>query len=210
MIKISIENRIALITLDRPQKRNAITSDMAARLRAAVAEASDARVIVLAASGTAFCAGADLAELDGCEDFSQLLEALSPQYLGTLPMPLIAAIQGPAVGLGLIIALQADLRFASANASFEAPFAKRGLPAEYDTARRLTELIGTSHATEMLLTARTVTAAEALAMGLVNRVTGPDDLLSTTMEQARAMALLSPISLTAIKRQLAAIRQVLH
>ena len=96
LITTLIEEGVALITLNRPDKRNAMTYAMAAELRAAIDSASEARVIVLAANGTAFCAGADLAELEACEDFPKLLNDLSPTYLGDLPMPLIAAIQGPA------------------------------------------------------------------------------------------------------------------
>ena len=210
LITTSIETGVALITLNRPHKRNAMTSAMAAELRAAIESTAEARVLVLAANGPAICAGADLAELDACEDFPKLLNDLSPVYLGDLPVPFIAAIQGPAVGLGLIIALQADLRFASTDATFEAPFAKRGLPAEYDTAERLVQLVGPGHAADLLLTARRVSAAEALSMGLVNHVYSPQDLLAKALEQARAIAQLSPVSLNAIKQQLASIRRVLH
>ena len=110
----------------------------------------------------------------------------------------------------MIIALQADLRFASTDASFEAPFAKRGLPAEYDTAERLVQLVGPGHAADLLLTARRVSVAEALSMGLVNRIYNPHDLSTNALEQARAIAQLSPASLKAIKHQLATIRRVIH
>ena len=96
LITTSIEAGVAVVTLNRPEKRNAMTRAMAAELRAAIQDVAG-NVIVLAAKGSAFCAGADLMELDDCDDFPKFLEDLSPLYLGHLPMPLIAAIQVPGV-----------------------------------------------------------------------------------------------------------------
>lgn len=151
--------RVASITFDRPDRLNAWTPTLEAELRAAVAqaEADDAvRAIVLSGAGRAFCAGMDMAVLsdpgrppvpqaDSDDDAAQRYG-----YLGALAKPMIAAINGAAAGVGLCIALHADLRYVAAGAKLTLPYARRGLVAEHGTAWLLPRLIGPMHAADLL------------------------------------------------------------
>jgi enoyl-CoA hydratase/carnithine racemase len=183
------------------------------------------RVIILTGAGRGFCAGADMATLDlltaGGEGRAQLEQQIRerlrgraragvrPDFQGTysyfpaLSKPVLAAINGPAVGLGLIIALYCDLRFASDQARLCTAFSRRGLIAEYGIAWMLPRLIGLPHALDLLLSARLIDAAEALRMGLVNRVIPHDRLLEEVRAYAVELAtLVSPRSLRVMKRQI--------
>jgi enoyl-CoA hydratase/carnithine racemase len=123
-------------------------------------------------------------------------------YFPAITKPVIAAIQGPVVGLGLVIALYCDLRFASDAARFGTAFARRGLIAEYGMAWMLPRLVGHANALDLLLSARMIDAAEALRMGLVNQVFPQDVFLEKVKECARELASnVSPRSLRVIKRQ---------
>jgi enoyl-CoA hydratase/carnithine racemase len=181
------------------------------------------RVIVLTGAGKGFCAGADMSLLTGVADGGSTSEAAQalrheaaahtneqapPDFQGTysyfpsLRKPVIAAINGHSVGLGLVIALYCDLRFASTEAKFSTAFARRGLIAEFGTAWMLPRLIGLSNALDLLLSARTLGAAEALRMGLVNRVFPVDSFVEDVRTYARELATqVSPRSLAAIKQQ---------
>ena len=221
-----VEDGIATLTLNRPDKLNAWTAEMGIAVREAMeaAEADDnVRVIILTGAGRGFCAGADISLLNeiatrGHNAASlQLLshqrqprfgENERPDYLGTysyfpsIRKPVIAAINGHAVGLGFILTLYCDLRFASDQAKFGTAFARRGLIAEYGVAWILPRLIGPANALDLLLSARIIDAAEASSMGLVNRVFPAADF----MENVRAYAMdlvksVSPRSMAVIKRQ---------
>jgi enoyl-CoA hydratase/carnithine racemase len=123
-------------------------------------------------------------------------------YFPAIPKPIIAAINGPIVGLGLVIALYCDLRWSSDAARFSTTFARRGLIAEYGMAWMLPRLVGLPNAFDLLFSARTIDAAEALRMGLVNQVFPQDVFLDKVRENAREMAsTVSPRSLRLIKRQ---------
>src|SRR5579864_4469204 len=185
-------NRVATITLNRPEKLNAWTAAMEDEVRAAVAEAErddSIRVIVLTGAGRGFCAGADMSLLTGVaqgglgEGREQLLceraagrEGVRPDfqrkysYFAAVGKPVIAAINGPVVGLGLVITLYCDLRLASDAARFSTAFARRGLVAEYGMAWMLPRVVGLANALDLLLSARTIDSVEALRMGLVNQV----------------------------------------
>jgi enoyl-CoA hydratase/carnithine racemase len=120
-----------------------------------------------------------------------------------IPKPIIAAINGAAAGIGFIQAVCCDLRFASSTAKFTTAFARRGLPAENSLSWLLPRLVGVGNATDLLLSARVVLADEALAMGLVNRVVAPDDLVAAALEYARDLATnCSPLSMATIKQQI--------
>jgi enoyl-CoA hydratase/carnithine racemase len=124
-------------------------------------------------------------------------------YFPAAPKPIICAINGAAAGLGLVMALYSDFRIASQQAVFATAFAKRGLIAEHGIAWMLPRIVGHAHATDLLLTSRKVTAAEALAMGLVREVVPPGDLLPNAMALARTLATeVSPRSVRVMKRQL--------
>jgi enoyl-CoA hydratase/carnithine racemase len=216
-------DRVATITLDRPDKLNAWTQKMdeevGAAIRAAAAD-DDIRVIILTGAGKGFCAGADMTLLsaisqepqpragrflvndeikgDGRADFRR-----KHAWLLSVPKPIIAAINGPAVGLGFIIPLYCDFRFASEKARFSVIFSKRGLVAEYGLAWMLPRIVGTGNAIELMFTSKMLDAAEALRMGLVTRVLPEENFLPAVQEIAREIAAtVSPRSLRVMKRQI--------
>ena len=221
-----VADGIATLTLNRPDKLNAWTGQMGTEVRDAM-EAAEAdpnvRVIILTGAGRGFCAGADMSLLNdlasnghsgaaarvlGHQRQSKFGENERPDYLGTysyfpsIKKPVIAAINGHAVGLGFILTLYCDLRFASSEAKFGTAFSRRGLIAEYGVAWILPRLIGPANALDLLLSARIIDATEASRMGLVNRVFPSD----TFMEHVRAYATelvkaVSPRSMAVIKRQ---------
>jgi enoyl-CoA hydratase/carnithine racemase len=221
----NVSNRVATITLNRPEKLNAWTAVMEREVRAAIEEAErddNVRVIVITGAGRGFCAGADMSLLSGVAeqglDEKRRAQALQKDagaregvrpdfqrkysYLPAIGKPVIAAINGPVVGLGLVITLYCDLRFASDAARFSSAFARRGLIAEYGMAWMLPRLVGTPNALDLLFSARMIDAAEALRMGLVNQVYPHDVFAEKVREYASDLAsLVSPRSLRVIKRQ---------
>jgi enoyl-CoA hydratase/carnithine racemase len=218
-------DRIATITLNRPDKLNAWTAAMGDEVRAAMfaAEADqNVRVIILTGAGRGFCAGADMSLLsgiaaNGAVDASHALahhntgerrEGIAPDfqrkysYFPSITKPVVAAINGPAVGLGFIISLYCDLRFASDAARFGTAFARRGLIAEYGVAWMLPRLIGPANALDLLLSARIIDAAEASRMGLVNKVFPADTFLESVRASVSDLTtMVSPRSMSVIKRQ---------
>lgn len=226
-ILYSVSDRIATITLNRPNKLNAWTAIMEQEVRQAMhAAESDAevRVIILTGAGRGFCAGADMSLLSGIaeqglgsrgEDHALRNTGNGAERPGVRPdfqkkysyfpaigKPVIAAVNGPAVGLGFILTLYCDLRFASTEARFGTAFAKRGLIAEYGLAWLLPRLIGTGHAFDMLFSARMVDSAEAHQMGLVNRVFPAAEFLDRVNAYARELATsVSPRSMRVVKSQ---------
>jgi enoyl-CoA hydratase/carnithine racemase len=211
-ILYDVSERIAVITLNRPDKLNAWTAQMGAEVRSAIEAASgdgEVRVIVLTGAGKGFCAGADMSLLAGVIDSGGVPEgsaqAIAHQgafsYFTSLSKPVIGAINGHAVGLGLVLALYCDVRFASAEAKLSTAFARRGLIAEYGSAWMLPRLIGLPGALDLLLSGRTVGAEEALRLGLVNRVFPADSFMADVRAYARELATLaSPRSMGAIKQ----------
>ena len=221
----SVDDRVATLTLNRPDKLNAWTATMDREVRAALEEAErddQVRAIVLTGAGRGFCAGADMSLLSAVaeqglseERRAQALRGGSSQREGVRPdfqkkhsyfpaigKPVIAAINGPVVGLGLVITLYCDLRFASDAARFSTTFARRGLIAEYGMAWMLPRLVGHANALDLLLSARQIDAAEALRMGLVNQVFAQEGFLDKVRAYARDLASnVSPRSLRVIKRQ---------
>jgi len=220
----NVAGRVATITLNRPDKLNAWTAVMEQEGRAAVegAERDDnVRVIVLTGAGRGFCAGADMSLLSrvadhGLDDSTRERvlrtagshEGVRPDfekkysYFPAGGKPVIAAINGPVVGLGLVITLYCDLRWASDAARFSTAFARRGLIAEYGMAWMLPRLVGLPNALDLLFSARMIDAAEALRMGLVNQVFPQDVFSDKVREHARDLASgVSPRSLRVIKRQ---------
>ena len=221
----NVDNRVATITLNRPDKLNAWTALMESEVRSHMenAEQDDqVRVIVLTGAGRGFCAGADMSLLSavaerGLDDRGRehvlhsegnRREGVSTDfqkrysYFPAIGKPVIAAINGPVVGLGLVITLYCDLRLASDASRFSTTFARRGLIAEYGMAWMLPRIIGIANALDLLFSARTIDAAEALRMGLVNRVFPHETFLEKAQEYAQELATtVSPRSLRIIKRQ---------
>lgn len=220
-----VANRVATITLNRPDKLNAWTALMESEVRSAMEEAEsddNVRVIVLTGASRGFCAGADMSLLSGLADRGlddqgreQILrsaisrrEGVPPDsqkrysYFPAIGKPVIAAINGAAVGLGLVITLYCDLRLASDAARFSTIFARRGLVAEYGMAWMLPRIVGHANALDLLFSARTIDAAEALRLGLVNQVFPQAIFLEKVQEYACELAsTVSRRSLRIIKRQ---------
>jgi enoyl-CoA hydratase/carnithine racemase len=219
-----VADQVATITLNRPDKLNAWTATMEQEVRSAIEEAErddNARVIVLTGAGRGFCAGADMSLLNAVathgldekvvgriQSGDAMQEGLRPDfqrkysYFLAVAKPVIAAINGPAVGLGMVIPLYCDLRWAAENARFSTTFAQRGLIAEYGMAWMLPRIVGLPDAIDLLLSARQITASEALAMRLVNRVFPQEGFATTVHEHAVQLAsTVSPRSMGVIKRQ---------
>jgi enoyl-CoA hydratase/carnithine racemase len=222
-----VANRVATITLNRPDKLNAWTATMEKEVRASFDEAErddGVRVIVLTGAGRGFCAGADMSLLSSVAaqglpggereaasrsgDSSLQRESVPSDfqkkysYFLGVEKPILAAINGPAVGLGLVIALYCDLRLASEAARFSTTFAQRGLIAEYGMAWMLPRIVGLPNALDLLYSARQIESAEALRMGLVNQVFAEENFLEKVREYAASLASrVSPRSLRVIKRQ---------
>ncbi|MDM0008551.1 crotonase/enoyl-CoA hydratase family protein [Variovorax sp. J22G73] len=195
-VNYDTEDTVCTITLNRPDKRNAVHGPMATELREAFErfEADDAlRVAVLTGAGGHFCAGADLAAVSD----PALRNALDPAGGGNAPMgptrmvlskPLVAAIAGHAVAGGLELALLADLRVADEDAVLGVFCRRWGVPLIDGGTVRLPRIVGMARALDMILTGRAVGAAEALAMGLVNRTTPPGGALAAAQQLAREIA----------------------
>lgn len=221
-ILYEVEDPTATITLNRPQRLNAMTRRMEGEIKHAVARAeSDPQVvaIVVTGAGRGFCAGADLKDLQDISegrgmgaaselradpgDASMDASFRGPwSYLLSVRKPIVAAINGPTAGLGFAAALFADVRFASDTATFTTAFSRRGLIAEWGIGWTLPRLVGTAHALELLWSARVFDAAEAERIGLVNRVLPEGELLPFVHGWAKELAAsCSPTSLAVMKRQ---------
>ena len=220
-IRYEIADRIATITLDRPNRLNAWTPKMGEEVREAMhhaAEEDAVRVIVLTGAGRGFCAGADMATLSrltegGPASAASRLPPFDPSsrpdfqqrysYFPAVPKPIIAAVNGPCAGLGLVLALYCDLRFAAPEAQFTTAFSRRGLIAEHGISWTLPNLVGLSGALDLLLSARRVGAEEALRLRLVDRVTPSGELMDEVRAYASELAeAVSPRSMRVMKRQL--------
>lgn len=184
-VLVEVESGVALLTLNRPHRRNALTAAMIRRVRAAVDEADareDVDAIVLTGSGEAFCAGLDLDELASSRD--NLVEGGKGSPIPTTEKPLIGAINGAAVAGGLELALHCDFLIASEHARFADTHARVGVVPGWGAAAFLPHVVGPRNALAMSLTGRFVEAPEALRLGLVSEVVAPDELLP----RARALA----------------------
>ena len=222
-LRYEVEDPIATITFDRPDRLNAMTNRMTDELKHAVAQAeADERAvaIVLTGAGRGFCAGADLQGLKAIGEGKSFgeganLEAspgdasMGPNfsgpyaYLFSVRKPVIAAINGPCAGLGFAVMCFADLRFASDRAVFSTAFSRRGLIAEWGIGWTLPRLVGHSHALDLLFSARRFDAAEAERIGLVNRTLPHDELLPFVRAYVKELAdNVSPASMAIMKRQI--------
>ena len=223
-MRYEVADRVATITLDRPDRLNAWTGRMHHEYRWAMAEADadpEVRAVVVTGAGRGFCAGADARALDGhvakgAYDSGVVESELPRPGYGIRPefdhafafhfgltVPVIAAINGPAAGVGLVLACFADIRFAADGAKLTTSAPRLGLPAEYGLSWILPRIVGAGHAADLLLSSRVVLAGEAERMGLVNRVLSGDELMAATDEYARIFAEeVSPASVAGAKRQL--------
>jgi enoyl-CoA hydratase/carnithine racemase len=218
-----VQDKIATITFNRPDKLNAWTLTMDTEYRALMDEADkrdDVRVIVITGAGRAFCSGADMGLLATVQagEFDDSIDEYARQtvvregapadfqkpytYPAALSKPVVAAINGHAMGLGLVHAVFCDFRVASEEAKMSALFARRGLIAEHGLAWILPRLIGLAPALDLLLSGRTIDAAEALRLGLLNKVVPGAALMEEALALAGELATKSsPRSVRVIKRQ---------
>jgi len=219
-ITLEIDDPVAIVRLNRPEKLNAFTYHTLREIRAAIDAASDdPRVvgIVITGNGRGFSAGLDaevLAEVTrrptGPAADASAAQAPDPNelpglfsYLLQVPKPVIAAVNGVAAGGGLILALMSDLRFAATTASFVTVFLKRGLIAEHGSTWLLPRLVGVSRALDLLWMSDRIDATTALQMGLVDRLTAPEELLDAACDYvARLAATAPPAAIAETKRLL--------
>jgi enoyl-CoA hydratase/carnithine racemase len=206
----TIDNGVALLTLNRPERLNAWTPEMQRvyfDLLDDSAAREDVRVIVVTGAGRGFCAGADMQVLqdigEGAVDEAASAQDPRPQTfpLG-LPKPVIAAINGPCAGIGLVLALMCDLRFAAKEAKITTAFARRGLVAEHGISWMLPRLVGPARALDLLLSARVVLGEEAEQLGLVNRSFPSDRVVDEALSYAHDLVTnCAPSSMAVMKRQ---------
>ncbi|MDO9458053.1 enoyl-CoA hydratase/isomerase family protein [Nocardioides sp.] len=195
---------VALLVLDNPEQRNAMSPEMTASWVAAVDElAADrsVRAVVVTGEGKAFCSGGDTTWIASEPDagVDRLRQRMLPFYrawlsVRRLEVPTIAAINGAAIGAGLCLPLALDLRLAARGAKLGVPFVKLGMHPGMAGTYLLPEVVGESAARDLLLTGRLVDADEALGLGLVSRVVEPDALLDTALETAAGIAATAPIA----------------
>ena len=209
-IDVEVEGPVATLTLNRPDRLNAVTNRMQDELRQAMIalERNPAVVgVVLTGAGRGFCAGADVEDLE--DQVEESLEEYRPErhdglqpggadaephfrrgltYLMAVRKPVVGAVNGPCAGMGLALAAACDVRFAGEDAFFVGAFAQRGLVAEHATSWILPRLLGPAHALDVLWTGRRVSAEEALQIGLVNRVVPAEDLVPTAQAYVRDLA----------------------
>ena len=204
---------VAVLTLDNPDQRNAMSEPMTTAWAAAVDDLAgdpSVRVVVVTGAGTAFCSGGDTSWIAGEPDagVDRLRSRMLPFYrawlsIRRLEVPTIAAINGPAIGAGLCLALACDLRYAAAGARMGVPFVRLGLHAGMGGTFLLPEAVGAAHARDLLLTGRLVDADEALRLGLVSRVIDPARFTEEVLETAVGIAATAPIASRLTKLALA-------
>lgn len=205
---------IAVITLNRPEARNALSGDMLSALSRQLAWAElepSVRCIVVTGAGKGFCAGGDVKAMQEAKDGKRerpLIEKIAPGRDRTLlamrdaPQPIIAAINGAAAGAGMNLALGCDIRIASTAARFSQAFVKRGLHPDWGGTYFLPRVVGMARAAEMIFTGEVIDAAEALRLGIVSRVVAPEELLPTVHALARKIAAGPPIAIRLAKHSL--------
>ncbi len=228
-ILYDVKDHIAVITLNRPDKLNAWTAPMQASVKRAVIDAANddnVRVIVVTGAGRGFCAGADMGNLQQIRpekwnerELARTDNEVEPPksnlgpdvgdlyggrfgYLMSIRKPVIAAINGPCAGIGLVFTLYCDLRFAASEAKFTTSFAQRGLIAEHGISWLLPRITGTAHALDLLFSARKFSAEEAGRINLVNRVFPQDKFLPAVLDYAKQLAdTVSPRAMAVMKAQ---------
>ncbi|WP_170416441.1 enoyl-CoA hydratase-related protein [Ruegeria atlantica] len=208
-IIVSTQDRVTTVTISREEKKNAITFAMYTAMAKAIedyGQTDDARAFVITGCGDMFTAGNDLQDfmsggLPASNDENPIVRFLNA--IRDCPKPLIAAVNGPAIGVGLTMLLHCDLVYSARSATYSAPFVQLGLVPEAGSSMLLPASLGMAVANDVLLAGRVLTAAEALDHGLVARVFVDEDLMSNVQEIAQSIAASSP---TALKQSKALIR----
>ena len=214
MIRVARDGDVATITIDRQERRNALNGELCAVFTEALQEQLDARAVVVTGAGSAFCAGADLVTRFGAGDgeggatdtfrprFEVLLDAIVAH-----PAPVIAALNGPAIGAGMQLCVACDLRVARPDGRLAIPGGRLGILLSPTNVWRLALLVGHGLARDFLLTGREVSGEEAQRLGLVQRVA--DDPLAAALEIAAHIASLAPLTVQGHKRALNAVTESL-
>lgn len=202
---VDTEDRIALITLNRPDVRNAINAQVQFDLRAALADLRDddtvGVVVITGAGDRAFAAGADIGQLQHYDLHTGLTSSMQRLYdqLEAFEKPTIAAVNGYALGGGCELAMACDLRIAAATARFGLPETNLSVLPGAGGTQRMSRLVGVGLAIDLILTGRMLDAGEALSAGLVTRVTEPDQLLATAREVAASILAKGPLAVRLAK-----------
>ena len=191
MLGVTRDDDIVVLELQREERRNALNLELCQAIHAAVDEAIErgARAIVVTGRGSVFCSGADLGGVYGPEFLEALYGML--HHLARIPVPVIAAVNGPAIGAGTQLAIACDLRVADASATFAVPTAKNGMAVDAWTIRTLAQLAGTGPARRLMLAAESLDRDDALACGLADRAGTLDDAIGWAHE----IAMLAPLTL---------------
>jgi enoyl-CoA hydratase/carnithine racemase len=214
----TLSDRVATLTLNRPDARNALSPDLSAGLRRAIAWASESPevgAVVLTGAGSAFCSGGDVKAMGARNDDESSEPGLHAQFqelrerhhgiagaLTALRKPTIAALPGPAAGAGMAIALACDLRIAASTAFLTTGYANIGLSGDYGIAWLLTRVVGPGRARQLMLTSERVTAEAALEIGLVNQIVAPENLSAEAGAMAARLAQGPSVALAYIKDNL--------
>jgi enoyl-CoA hydratase/carnithine racemase len=213
LIRVERAEAIATLSLARPDQRNAVSRAMLDQTVAALGDLAaepGLRAVVLAGDGPDFCAGADLSELTSAGppdfDFARSFES-ALNAIADLPVPVIACIQGAALGAGFQIAVGCDLALAAEDARFGIPSSRLGILVNFENIERLVLAVGRKRAGEILFTGRQVTGAEAAGWGLVNEAVPAGDLERRTDELARTIAEAAPLSVRGSKRAMRVVLQ---
>jgi 2-(1,2-epoxy-1,2-dihydrophenyl)acetyl-CoA isomerase len=209
-----VEENIATLTMNRPERLNALGDTLRTDLHEAITTASgdpNVRAIILTGAGRGFCSGGDVKAMNEAKQrqaSSPMMDKIAPSRDLTVlamrdaPKPIIAAINGPAAGAGMNIALGCDIRIASSTARFGETFVKRGLHVDWGGTYFLPRIVGMAKACELIFTGDIIDAEEALALGMVSQVVEPEALMDTARALARKIAAGPPIAIRLAKRAL--------
>ena len=209
-VAYSIDRGVATVTLNRPERMNAWNAQLQRDLSSAL-EAADGddgvRAVVLTGAGKAFCAGADLEKggdtFDASKNESRRTREDHPRMLPhQVRKPVIAAINGAAVGVGITLPILADVRFVAADAKISFAFVRRGMMPELASHYILPKIVGLSNASDLLLTGRMISGAEAASLGLATRALPKEEVLAAAQERAREVNLAAPVSVAIAKRMI--------
>lgn len=209
ILLFDVSEGVATLTLNRPHTKNALTRELVAQLGdrlESLGDDADVRSIILTGAGGAFCSGADLkaamADPNASANVEQALEGYHRviRAIDAIPQPVVAAVDGPAVGFGCDLALACDMRWLSDRAYLQEKFVRIGLMPDGGGTLWLTRALGLGRAMEIMLTGRKVEAQEAFSLGLANDIVAADELASAVGSLARELAKGPPMAMAAIKR----------
>jgi enoyl-CoA hydratase len=207
MMQFEVRGDVGIATIDRPERRNALNGELCAQLRDCLVGQPDLRAVVITGAGTAFCAGADLVtRFEGGDEGEAVVDTFRPSFeevldaIGDCRAPVIAAVNGPAIGAGMQLAVACDLRVAGPTARFAIPGGKLGVHLSPKNIWRLALLVGQGAARDFLLAGRTVDADEALRLRVVERVS--DDAVRDALAVAGDIAASAPLTVQGHKRAL--------